>query len=107
MTEEDEKHFNETDICWLCEGEIISRAPYSCNSDFCFDRCGRCKDHEEDERIREEYEKVRDHDHLTGKYRGPAHNKCNLNCRKEKQMFVPVYFHNFSGYDCHLFFEQF
>ena len=68
MTEEDEKHFNETDICWLCEGEIISRAPYSCDSDFCFDRCGRSKDHEEDERIREEYEKVGDHDHLTGKY---------------------------------------
>ena len=23
---------------------------------------------------------VRDHDHLTGKYRGAAHNRCNSNC---------------------------
>ena len=23
---------------------------------------------------------VRDHDHLTGKYRGAAHNRCTLNC---------------------------
>ena len=27
---------------------------------------------------------VRDHDHLTGKYRGAAHNRCNLNCKKVK-----------------------
>ena len=26
--------------------------------------------------------KVRDHDHLTVKYRGAAHNKCNINCKK-------------------------
>ena len=33
---------------------------------------------------------VRDHDHLTGKYRGAGHNKCNLNCKKVK--FVCSYF---------------
>ena len=27
---------------------------------------------------------VRDHDHLTGKYQGPAHNSCKLNCKKVK-----------------------
>ena len=27
---------------------------------------------------------VRDYDHLTGKYRGAAHNRCNLNCKKVK-----------------------
>lgn len=24
-------------------------------------------------------DRVRDHDHVTGLYRGPAHNKCNVN----------------------------
>ena len=51
-------------------------------------------------------DKVRDHDHLTGKYRGAAHNKCNLNCKKKSSSFVPIFFHNFSGYDCHLIFEE-
>ena len=49
--------------------------------------------------------KVRDHDHLTGKYRGAAHNRCNLNC-KNSSSFVPIFFHNFSGYDCHIIFEE-
>ena len=49
---------------------------------------------------------VRDHDHLTGKYRGAAHNRCNLNCEKKSSSFVPIFFHNFSGFDCHLIFEE-
>ena len=39
-------------------------------------------------------DKVRDHCHLTGKYRGPACNSCNLNAKKQLTSFVPVYFHN-------------
>ena len=38
---------------------------------------------------------------FTGKYRGAAHQKCNELFRKPK--FVPVKFHNLSGYDAHLF----
>lgn len=49
-------------------------------------------------------DKVRDHCHLTGKYRGAAHSYCNLNYRLPK--FVPIFFHNLSGYDCHLFIKQ-
>ena len=30
-----------------------------------------------------ETDKVRDHCHLTGKYRGPAHNECNLQVSKK------------------------
>ncbi|EGT57546.1 hypothetical protein CAEBREN_30406 [Caenorhabditis brenneri] len=45
-------------------------------------------------------EKVRDHDHWTGEYRGPLCNKCNLLKRKNK--FIPVFFHNLKGYDSHL-----
>ena len=53
-----------------------------------------------------ECKKVRDHDHLTGKFRGAAHKNCNLQTKQDKSNFVPVLFHNFSGYDCHLIFEQ-
>ena len=36
--------------------------------------------------------KVRDHDHFTGKFRGIAHNSCNLQFSVQKM--VPVLFHN-------------
>lgn len=49
-------------------------------------------------------DRVRDHCHITGKYRGAAHNECNLNYSIPK--FIPIYFHNFSSYDCHLFIKD-
>ena len=48
--------------------------------------------------------KVRDHCHYTGRYRGPTCNSCNLKYRKPK--FIPVFFHNLSGYDSHLFIKK-
>ena len=47
---------------------------------------------------------VRDHCHYTGRYRGPAHNNCNLKYRKPKS--ISVFFHNLSGYDSHLFIKK-
>ena len=49
-------------------------------------------------------DKVFDHCHLTGKYRGAAHNECNLNYKIPK--FFPVIFHNLSGYDAHIFIKN-
>ena len=43
-------------------------------------------------------EKVWDHDHLTGEYRGPGHNACNLNCRiNPKKMKISCIIHHFKG----------
>ena len=53
-----------------------------------------------------ESDKVGDHCHLTGKYRGPAHNTCNINVMQKQSNFIPFIFHNFSDYDCHLFFKS-
>ena len=51
-------------------------------------------------------DKVRDHCHLTGKYRGPAHSKCNINVTQDQSNFIPFVFHNFRNYDCHMFFKK-
>ena len=48
--------------------------------------------------------KVRDHCHETGKYRGPACKICNL--RYKQQNFIPVIFHNGSGYDFNLVYSE-
>ena len=53
-----------------------------------------------------ESDKVRDHCHLTGKYREPAHSKGNINVTQDQSNFVPILFHNFSNYDCHMFFKE-
>ena len=51
-------------------------------------------------------DKVRDHCHLTGTYRGSAHSKCNINVTQKQSNFIPFIFHNFSNYDCHMFFKK-
>ena len=51
-------------------------------------------------------EKIRDHCHLTGKYRGTPHNICKIIVTQKQTNFIPILFHNFSDYDCHLFFRK-
>ena len=43
--------------------------------------------------------KVRDHYHITGKYRGPANRDCNIHKR-------PIVFHNLKNYDSHLIMQE-
>ena len=68
LTTEEKTYHNEQEICYICKKE--------------FDK--------------KNY-KVRDHCHYTGKYRGAAHNICNLRYKIPKE--IPVVFHNGSTYD--------
>ena len=64
-------------------------------------KCGYCKSE-----FSQTY-KVRDHDHITGKYRGAAHSNCNLKLRiNPKEINIPVVFHNLRGYDSHLIMQH-
>ena len=50
-------------------------------------------------------DKVRDHDHISEKYRGAAHSNCNINY-SYKNVKIPVVFHNLRGYDGHLIMQE-
>jgi hypothetical protein len=56
------------------------------------ERCHFCK-----KAFTETNIKVRDHCHVTGKFRGAAHQTCNLKVRTSLK--IPIFFHNGSGYD--------
>ena len=53
-----------------------------------------------------ESHKVRDHSHLTRKYRRPSYNVCNINVKQKDSNFIPFACHNFSNYHCHMFFKR-
>ena len=50
------------------------------------------------------YHKVKDHCHYAGKYRGAAHDICNLRYKIPKE--IPVVFHNGSTYDYHFIIRE-
>ena len=55
-------------------------------------------------RVIKKHYKVRDYCHYTGKYRGAAHNICNLRYKIPKE--IPVVFHNGSTYDYHFIIKE-
>ena len=74
ITAEEQEQFNQASNCWICEKLL--------NLD----------------------DRVRDHCHFTGRYRGAACNRCNLKYRKPNN--ISVFFHNLAGYDSHLFIKK-
>ena len=65
-------------------------------------KCHICEESYKDKDIR-----VRDHCHITGKYRGSAHQDCNLKLRlTPEEIKIPVIFHNLRGYDSHFIMQQ-
>ena len=74
ITKEEEEEFKQASDCWICRKKLNLE------------------------------DRVRDHCHFTGRYRGAAHNRCNLKYSKPNN--VSVLFHNLAGYDSHLFIKK-
>ena len=74
MTVNEEEEFERSNICWICNKLI------------------------------ENDDKVRDHFHITGKYRSAAHRSCNINLKVSKKLVV--IFHNLKGYDSYLIIKE-
>ena len=49
-------------------------------------------------------DKVKDHCHIAGKYRGVSHWSCNINLKFTKK--IPVIFHDLRGYGGHLVIKE-
>ena len=77
LTPEEEKDYDDQKVCYICKKE--------------FDNNDNDK-------------KVRDHCHYTIKYRGAAHNICNLIYKISKE--IPAVFHNGSTYDYHFIIKE-
>ena len=84
LTDKEKESYENQKICHICEKE------------FCID--------EDNKKEFRKMQKVRDHCHYTGKYRGAAHSICNLNYKIPKE--IPVVFHNGSTYDYHFIIKQ-
>ena len=78
MTDDDEHSFSNEDKCHICGNKYT------------------------DKDIR-----VRDHCHINGRYRGSAHQDCNLKLRIDPdRLKIPVIFHNLRGYDSHFLMQE-
>ena len=78
LTTEEKIYHNKQKICYMCKKEFNNKE-------------------------KKNY-KVRDHCHYTGKYRGAAHNICNLRYKVPKE--IPIVFHNGSIYDYHFIMKE-
>ena len=78
MTKDDEEKFKKAKECHICNKKYT------------------------DKDIR-----VQDHCHISGKYRGSAHQECNLKLRvNPEEVKIPVIFHNLRGYDSHFIMQE-
>ena len=82
LTKEEKEDYNNQKVCYICKKELITS---------------------DDDNNNKHY-KVRDHCHYTGKYRGAAHNICNLRYKIPKD--TPIIFHNGSTYDYHFIIRE-
>ena len=79
LTDKENKSYEKQKECHICKGG------------FCYDK---------NMKQFKLYQKVRDHCHYTGKFRGAAHGICHLRYKTPNE--IPVVFHTGSTYDYHL-----
>ena len=84
LTDKENESYEKQKICHICKKE------FSTDKD--------------DENMFKLYHKVRDHCHYTEKFRGAAHNICNLKYKTPKE--IPIVFHNGSTYDYNFIIKQ-
>ena len=84
LTDEETKSYEKQKVCYIYEKE------------FCTDK--------NNENAFKLNHKVRDHCHYTGKFRGVAHDICNLRYKLPKE--IPMVFHNGFTYDYHFIIKQ-
>ena len=87
LTKEEKINYNDQKVCYICKKEIDTIDMTKSSS----------LEHKKNY-------KVRDHCHYTGKYRGAAHNICNLRYKVPKE--IPIVFHNGSIYDYHFIIKE-
>ena len=88
LTDEENRNHERSNLCHICNEKFI---------------------HDKENEKYHKYFKVRDHCHYTGKYRGAAHSKCNLQYKvKERKgnKETPVVYHNGSKYDYHFIINE-
>ena len=87
LSEEENKSYEEQEVCHICKKKF-----YLDEND----------ENKNDEKFKK-YQKVKDHCHYTGKFRGAAHSDCNLRYKVPKN--IPIVIHN-AGYDTHFIIEE-
>ena len=124
LTPEEYQSYNNADTCWICgeQGFENSNKKICLNQQAYCIKCATQRTHLTQHSIVEDFKefrkqtkckqcnkkflfknKVIDHDHITGKYRGAAHSSCNTKLRIDpEKVKIPVFFHNLTGYDAHL-----
>lgn len=102
ITQEQEQEFQNATTCSICNKMIEQKKTLSTHQ--LIDLRNKFKKMSKKEKKELLNIKVRDHDHITGLYRGPAHAYCNLTYKVCKH--VPVIFHNLKGYDAHFILQS-
>ena len=92
LSEEENKSYEEQDVHHICKEQFYLDGNENENDN---------KENENDENENDKnkkYRKVKDHCHYTRKFRGAAHNYCDLRYNVPKK--IPIVIHN-AGYDTH------